>query len=91
VGQFPVTQPYYGFSHTTGYPQQFPGPFAPVMAAGFPSPLPGLTAPWGLSHTTQDPLEGLAARPLWVDPVLATRMAQTFPYLQTVIPPAFAL
>lgn len=52
----------------------------------------------GISHTTPlgvNPFAGLEpaesfARPLWADPLLASRIAQTFPYAQAVVPPQVA-
>lgn len=52
----------------------------------------------GISHTTPmgvNPFGGLEspdafARPLWADPLLASRIAQTFPYAQAVVPPQVA-
>ena len=72
VGQFPLTQAYY-----------IPG----LSHTAVPVPFPGLTSLAGLSHTTAEQLEGLA-RPLWADPFLAARIAQTFPYIQFAVSPA---
>jgi hypothetical protein len=45
----------------------------------------------GLSHTGQEPIESFA-RPAWNDPLLAVKVAQTFPYAQfVVLPPVVAL
>ena len=45
----------------------------------------------GLSHSTaQEPLEPFA-RPAWNDPLLAVKVAQTFPYVQFAVPPVVTL
>jgi len=45
----------------------------------------------GLSHSTgQEPLEAFA-RPAWNDPLLAVKVAQTFPYAQFAVPPVVTL
>jgi hypothetical protein len=45
----------------------------------------------GLSHSTvSEPLETFA-RPAWNDPLLAVKVAQTFPYVQFAVPPVVTL
>src|SRR5262245_51420737 len=68
-GQIPMTQGFVpGFSHAT-----------PVVGAGAPF-IPGVAPVFnpllGLSHTSGDEY----LRSAWVDPLLAARIAQTFPY-----------
>ena len=48
--------------------------------------IPIWNMPVGLSHTGLD-TEPVYNRPLWADPVLAARVAQTFPYIQLGLPP----
>ena len=48
--------------------------------------IPLWNAPIGLSHTGLD-AESMYNRSLWVDPYLAVRVAQTFPYAQFPLPP----
>jgi len=65
-------------------------PFGQVPSA--PSFIPGIshTTPMGLNQfAAPDSLETYA-RPLWADPLLASRIAQTFPYAQAVVPPQVA-
>jgi hypothetical protein len=50
------------------------------------SPFPAWNQPIGLSHTGLE-AESLYNRPLWADPVLAARVAQTFPFVQLGLPP----
>ncbi len=67
--------------------------FSPFAAGagiqGIPSPY-GFAAPFGLSHTAPEGVE-TAGRPTWADPVLASRIAQTFPYAGFAYPPVIAL
>src|SRR5258708_6901141 len=44
----------------------------------------------GLSHSGPEPLEAFA-RPAWNDPLLAVKVAQTFPYAQFAVPPVVTL
>jgi hypothetical protein len=45
----------------------------------------------GLSHSSaQEPLEAFS-RPGWNDPLLAVKVAQTFPYVQFAVPPVVTL
>lgn len=86
-----------GLAHTPFIPPPV-GVFPPVnplniggIAGGFPSinPIPGQIPGWnvqgGLSHTGLE--ESIYNRPLWSDPMLATRVAQTFPFVQYGLPP----
>jgi hypothetical protein len=52
----------------------------------------GVLGQWsGLSHTSAaEPLEAYL-RPTWSDPLLAARVAQTFPYAQLPVPPVVQL
>jgi hypothetical protein len=43
-------------------------------------------AHYGLSHTTLE-ADPIYNRPLWADPLLAARVAQTFPFVQFALPP----
>lgn len=71
-----------GFQQGGVHPSQFgPQPGVPPqfgIGQGFNPVL-------GLSHTSQ---EGLDPRPAWTDPVMAARIAQTFPYLYLSVSPA---
>jgi len=76
----PLSQGYLpGFSHTGGWGAT-PG-FVPG-AAPFASPF------MGLSHTSP---EESFARPIWADPLLTARIAQTFPYAQYPVPPVVSI
>jgi hypothetical protein len=44
----------------------------------------------GLSHSGGENLESYG-RPIWSDPLLAARLAQTFPYAQYAVPPVVTL
>ena len=44
----------------------------------------------GLSHSGPEGLEGYS-RPAWSDPLLAVKVAQTFPYAQFAVPPVVTL
>jgi hypothetical protein len=86
--QSPFGQVPYGGSAFGGYSPGFiqqgfqPGFAPPPYAGGIGQPFnPAL----GLSHTT---LEGLENRPVWTDPLMAARIAQTFPYLYLSVAPA---
>jgi len=69
-------------------------PFAGYAPAGFGAggslasqiPIGIWNVPFGLSHT---PIETNPAynRPVWADPLLAVRMAQTVPFVQFALPP----
>ena len=58
---------------------------SPVVAspAFLPGALPGISPFAGLSHSSP---EEAFARPAWADPLLAFRIAQTFPYAQYPYP-----
>jgi hypothetical protein len=45
----------------------------------------------GLSHTSGTELPEAYLRPTWSDPLLAAKVAQTFPYAQFAVPPVVAL
>ena len=45
----------------------------------------------GLSHSTAPELLEPFARPAWNDPLLAVKVAQTFPYAQFAVPPVVTL
>ena len=90
--QSPFTQnPYTGLGtpYAPGFVQQagvIPSQFGPHQ--GVP-PQFGLGQTFnpvlGLSHTS---LEGIDPRPVWTDPVMAARIAQTFPYVYLSVSPA---
>jgi hypothetical protein len=77
----------YGGVGSMGFAPYLPGVShsSPVVAS--PAFLPGLTQGIstfaGLSHTSP---EEAFARPAWADPLLAFRIAQTFPYAQYPFP-----
>lgn len=58
---------------------------SPVVAspAFLPGAMPGISPFAGLSHSSP---EEAFARPAWADPLLAFRIAQTFPYAQYPYP-----
>lgn len=76
-----------GLAHSS-LPQIPMAGFAPGMGQISPSqiPFPIWNTPFGLSHTGLE-TEPVYNRPLWTDPVLAARVAQTFPYVQFALPP----
>jgi hypothetical protein len=80
--------PYAAFA---GVPQ---AGFHTLAGAGFAGlqggPIPYMGQFGGLSHTGQEPLEAYS-RAVWSDPLLATRIAQTFPYAQYPVPPVVSL
>jgi hypothetical protein len=69
-----------GLSHTPTFAPQMP--FHPGVPSGIPQPQAWPNPIMGLSHTTP---EG------FVDPFLAARIAQTFPYVQFVVPPVVSV
>lgn len=79
----PFAQGYFpGISHTSALPTA-PGVFMPGLAPQAPVQLPWLAPFLGLSHTSpEDPL----TRTWMTDPYL-TRIGQTFPYVNFVLPP----
>lgn len=79
--------PYAGFG---GGVQQAAGLHPYAGAAGWNPYAAQLGAIGGLSHTTgAETFE--ATRPGWADPLLAVRVAQTFPYAQFALPPVVTL
>ncbi len=92
-GQIPITQPLTqtfvpGLSHTTG------------QIGTSPMLVPGVTAVPGIAATAWNPYLGLShtspelehyPRPVWADPFLAARIAQTFPYAQYAFPPVVTI
>ena len=78
-----------------GYPGAGPMGFSPFLSgvshsspvvaspAFLPGTLPGISPFAGLSHSSP---EEAFARPAWADPLLAFRIAQTFPYAQYPYP-----
>jgi hypothetical protein len=94
AGAPPFTQSPYaaaglGTPYASGFAQQgggIPSPFGPQPGV---APQFGLGQAFnpvlGLSHTS---LEGIDSRPVWTDPVMAARIAQTFPYLYLSVSPA---
>lgn len=84
-GQTPYGTAAFGAGYAPGFIQQpglQPGFIAPQYPAGIAQ---GFNPVLGLSHTTQ---EGLESRPVWTDPLMAARIAQTFPYLYLSVSPA---
>jgi len=82
VGAFPQQ---FSQLNTAGFPQAgFPpaGQF-PFWQSG---QIPLGNVPGGLSHTGLE-TEPSYNRPLWADPILAAKVAQTFPYVQFGVPP----
>jgi hypothetical protein len=82
----PFTAPL-GASFNTGVNAGITGVGNPVPS---PAQFPIWNAPAGLSHTGIES-EALYNRPLWADPVLASKVAQTFPYVQFGLPPVVAI
>jgi len=80
-GQTPYGTAAFGAGSSPGFIQQA-GFIAPQVPVGIPQ---GFNPVLGLSHTTQ---EGLENRPVWTDPLMAARIAQTFPYLYLSVSPA---
>ena len=85
-----------GPSIPSPFGSQIPGLAGPFAGAQTPYGLPfaGAQIPYGLpfaglSHSSPE-LEAYN-RPTWADPVLASRVAQTFPYARFVIPPIVSL
>jgi hypothetical protein len=87
-----------GFSHTspfglTASPTTFvPGLAAqlPLQAFGVNPQAFGVNPLLGLAHTSPDLFETYRV-PIWADPLLASKLAQTFPYAQAVIPPVVSI
>lgn len=83
-GQTPYGATAFGAGYSPGFIQQtgFQPGFAPQYPVGIGQ---GFNPVLGLSHTSQ---EGLENRPVWTDPLMAARIAQTFPYLYLSVSPA---
>jgi hypothetical protein len=85
-GQTPYGQTPYGggTGYSPGFIQQGfqPGFISPQVPVGIAQ---GFNPGFGLSHTSQ---EGLEQRPVWTDPLMVARLAQTFPYLYLSVSPA---
>jgi len=80
-----------GLSHspfTSPFTAQGGVPFQPPFQSAAQFPI--WNSPIGLSHTGIE-AESLYHRPLWADPLLAARVAQTFPYVQYGVPPVAAI
>ena len=105
AGINPLTQGYPGFSHSSAalpFGQAGVNPWAQAYLPGFShssamigtnpafiSGVPPIFSPFpGLSHSSP---EEAFARPGWADPLLAVRIAQTFPYAQYPLPPVVAI
>jgi hypothetical protein len=96
-GVVPQTQNY-PFSQPQAFMPQIPQPFGPqigVPQIGVPQggyiPQQGAfgASPWGgLQHTSPE-LDYM--KPVWSDPVLASRIAQTFPFAPLALPPVVSL
>jgi len=81
-GQTPYGTAAFGAGSSPGFIQAgFQPGFTPQVPVGIAQ---GFNPVLGLSHTTQ---EGLENRPVW-DPLMAGRIAQTFPYLYLSVSPA---
>jgi hypothetical protein len=90
--------PYAGFGgvQTTGGLNPFAGIGGMAGAAGGWNPYLAQVGQagqfGGLSHSAgPEPLGQLTPRPVWSDPLLAARIAQTFPYAQFAVPPVVTL
>ncbi len=89
-----------GLQHSTIPQLPFPqvAPFTPMFGQPVVGQIPQIPT-WnplqaglpGLSHSGIAGLEaapyGIYGRPIWADPMLAARVAQTFPYVQLAVPP----
>ncbi len=78
-----------GLSHTA-----IPSAGAPIFLASppgtLPVPIPGAHPLAGLSHSSAEAFEAIP-RPVWTDPVLSARIAQTFPYAYVSVPPVVTI
>jgi hypothetical protein len=84
-GQSPYGAAAFGAGYAPGFIQPQTG-FQPGFAPQYPVGIgQGFNPVLGLSHTSQ---EGLENRPVWTDPQMAARIAQTFPYLYLSVSPA---
>jgi len=82
-----------GLTHSN--PLATPQPFgAGIGAVGNPyaavNPYAAINPYAALSHTSVDPFEAMP-RPMWADPLLASRISQTFPYAHAVVPPVVTI
>ncbi|HTS02490.1 MAG TPA: hypothetical protein VMN04_08200 [Thermoanaerobaculia bacterium] len=90
-GQAPLGQTPYGMGFGAGYAPAFAQPlgYQPFVAQQVPMGqgynLAGYNPAIGLSHSSPESLETRAA---WADPLVAARIAQTFPYLYYPVSPA---
>src|SRR5882724_5399078 len=75
-----------GLAHSPYLPPPV-GAFSGLQPGNPPFPMWNL--PVGLSHTGLTGIEADSAynRPLWADPVLSAKVAQTFPFVQYGLPP----
>ncbi|HLX06544.1 MAG TPA: hypothetical protein VKY89_01640 [Thermoanaerobaculia bacterium] len=80
----------------------FGGGFPAIGVTPYAAGLGGVQGGWnpyaaatgqlgGLSHSTGVDSPDLFDRPNWTDPLLAVRVAQTFPYAQYAVPPVVTL
>ncbi len=74
-----------GLSHTSPSPL-----FVPAAGAVPGIPIAGLNPYGSLSHTGSEFLE-TPGRPVWADPLLSSRIAQTFPYAYVPLPPVVTI
>jgi hypothetical protein len=87
VNPFGIGLPQQGFAQ-----QGFAQPFAPGLGYAFPQAgwNPLIQGFGGLSHSGVESAESYS-RPTWSDPLLAAKVAQTFPYVQFAVPPVVTL
>ena len=91
-GQFPVAPGFIpGITHTPGVGlQPFQTGFIPGLAGQPPFQSFGMNPLMGLAHTGPD-VAGVYRGPIWTDPLLASKVAQTFPYVQSIVPPIVSI
>ncbi len=77
-----------GFSHASAIAPVASVPASPYT--GFAVPLGAINPYTALSHTGATPYDAIA-RSMWSDPLLATRVAQTFPYAFVAAPPVVTI
>ena len=82
LGQVPYGVAGIGGGYAPGLVPQ--GSFAPYLAQPPAGIGQGFNPALGLSHSP----EGFEGRPVWADPVMSARIAQTFPYLYLSVSPA---
>jgi hypothetical protein len=91
IGQLPFAQagfPQTGFAQT-GFPQTFGATMQPFGAAGGAQQgFPQWGQQGGLAHSD---LESLYGRPVWSDPVVASRVKETFPFIGYALPPVVSI